>query len=162
MTEAEWLGCESVTDMLKVFPDRTSARKLRLFAVACCRRLPGLDESSLQSLDIAERHAEGLVDSDALRLEYMKAFGRAVASENNRQDECGYNTAQALAWVVVFAGVGPREIAASLPSYFRAGRAVPGLDERRAQAVLLADVVLVPSSASVSPAWLAWNGGTVG
>jgi hypothetical protein len=159
MTEAPWLACESFVDILHVFPTNTSVRKLRLFAVACCRRLPGLAESSLRVLDVAERHAEGLVDQDALRRAYMEAFGLVAAHEDNPGDEQGHNAAQAVAWAVVPFGVGPRESAAN--AAYHAGRAVPGLAERRAQALLLADIMLAPRSATVSPVWLAWNGGTV-
>lgn len=159
MTEARWLACESVSDMLDVFPAEASARKLRLFAVACCRRLPDLAERSVQALDAAEGHAEGLVGRDALRLSYMKAYGLVAAHEDNPDDQRGYDAAQAVAWAVVADGIGPRELAAS--AAYHAGRAVPGLAERRAQALLLADVLLAPTSATVSPTWLTWNGGTV-
>jgi hypothetical protein len=159
MDETEWLACESVGDMLRVFPASASARKLRLFAVACCRRLPGLAERSVEALDVAERHAEGLVDRDALRWAYMKAFGLVAAHEDNPGDERAYDAAQAVAWAVVAEGIGPREMAAS--AAYHAGRAVPGLAERRAQAVLLADILLASPPRTVLPAWLAWNGGTV-
>jgi hypothetical protein len=159
MAEAQWLTCESIEDMLQVFPANTSARKLRLFAVACCRRLPGLAELSLRALDVAERHAEGLAGPDALRQAYMEAFGLVARHEDNPPDEQAYNATQAVAWAVVVPIIGPREMAAS--AAYHAGRALPGLAERRAQALLLADILLAPPSATVSPAWLAWDGGTV-
>jgi hypothetical protein len=160
MSEAQWVACESWVDFLKVLPADASARKLRLFAVACCRRLPGLAERSTEALDVAERHAEGLADRWALRRAYMKAYGVVVHHEDNPGDEQGHNAAQAVAWAVVAEGIGPREITAYAAYY--AGRAVPGVAERGAQFRLLADTLLAPPSATVSPAWLAWNGGTVG
>jgi hypothetical protein len=44
MTEAEWDACTDAEDMLEFVQDRgqTSDRKLRLFAVTCCRRVWGL------------------------------------------------------------------------------------------------------------------------
>jgi hypothetical protein len=39
MTEAEWLECTDPTPMLEFLTEHASERKLRLFGVACCRRL---------------------------------------------------------------------------------------------------------------------------
>ena len=72
------VGGKSVWDTLRVLPADTSARRLRLFAVACCRRLPGLAGRSVRAQDVAERHAEGSVDPDALLRAYMTA-GKGVS-----------------------------------------------------------------------------------
>jgi hypothetical protein len=40
MTEAEWLACKDLDVMLRFLEGKVSERKLRLFVVACCRRVP--------------------------------------------------------------------------------------------------------------------------
>src|SRR5262245_58975080 len=42
MTEADWLTCTEPLRLLHFLGSRASARKLRLFAAACCRRASGL------------------------------------------------------------------------------------------------------------------------
>jgi hypothetical protein len=92
MTEADWLTWASPTPMLQMLDHRgkPSRRKLRLFAVACCRRVQQLI-SNLQSLKhlsfvdmlddtlaVAEKFAEGkatkreakIASTNALSLEF--------------------------------------------------------------------------------------------
>jgi hypothetical protein len=70
MTEAEWLACTDPEPMLDHLQDRANDRKLRLFAVACCRRvwdrLGGADCQKM--VELAERRADGLAtDADCDR-----------------------------------------------------------------------------------------------
>ena len=62
MTEAGWLVCADPGTMLVFLRGKASDRKLRLFAVACCR-LTGLgfrmDTLYQDAVELAERHADG-------------------------------------------------------------------------------------------------------
>jgi hypothetical protein len=69
MTEAEWLSSTDPRPMLEFLrnSDSASKRKLRLFAVACCRRIePHLDEHGRNAVDVAELFADGLASDGEL------------------------------------------------------------------------------------------------
>jgi hypothetical protein len=62
LDEAGWLAGTDPEPMLALVRDKAGARKLRLFAAACCRRIWHLvrDERSHQAVEVAERMADGL------------------------------------------------------------------------------------------------------
>ena len=64
MTEATWLTCSNPDELLAALDGQslTTYRKLRLYACACCRSLPGYLESEPDraSLELAELEADGL------------------------------------------------------------------------------------------------------
>jgi hypothetical protein len=68
MTEQEWLECAEPTPMLEFLRGQVSDRKLRLFAVACCRRIECLlvERHQRASVSVAERHADGVATDDEL------------------------------------------------------------------------------------------------
>jgi hypothetical protein len=61
MNETDWQGGGDVTAMLDELGDRLSVRKLRLFCVACVRRVWGqvTNPQSRRAVEVAERFAEG-------------------------------------------------------------------------------------------------------
>jgi hypothetical protein len=69
MTEAEWLDCSETWPMLQDLRGKTSARKLRLFACACCRRIDEryIEPASRHLLETTERFAERLAKKPALQ-----------------------------------------------------------------------------------------------
>jgi hypothetical protein len=66
MTEADWENCTDLQKMLEWLrhAGRSSDRKLRLFAVACCRTVWKLlpDESTRRVIEVAELGADGQAD----------------------------------------------------------------------------------------------------
>ena len=84
MKESAWLACREPLKLLEWLQDsgRASDRKLRLFAVACCRRIWHLlaEGASRRAVEVAERFADGLADSRAL----AAARGAARAADDRR------------------------------------------------------------------------------
>jgi hypothetical protein len=148
MTEAEWRNGGSPEAMLNYLGPGACPRKLRLYAVACCRRVWHLlrDEHSRGAVEAAERYAEGL--DDAVRL---AAAGEAAGG--------GHGAARAAtqpsAWVAAWDAAWEARLAA------RDG--VPGTDwekERAHQAGLLRELFVNPfAPPRVEPAWLWANDG---
>ena len=69
MTEAEWLAATDPLPMLVLIRSRAGDRKLRLFAVACCRSMFATVQVNPWDRDAvvtAERYADGLTDLDEL------------------------------------------------------------------------------------------------
>jgi hypothetical protein len=83
MTEAEWLECRDPGPMIEFVRTRSSARKLRLFACACARRLPVLGESEdLQIVALSERLADGQANKHEVQRMRSRLGGRGGYSAN--------------------------------------------------------------------------------
>jgi hypothetical protein len=67
MTEKQWRTCTAPLLMLEHLGG-ASPRKLRLFAVACCRRIEHylIDPRSRQLIDLSEQYADGLIPDQEL------------------------------------------------------------------------------------------------
>jgi hypothetical protein len=89
MTETEWLAWDDSLEMQDYLVScNASSRKLRLFTVACCRRIWHLltEEQCRKAVELAESYADGLCNSETLRVASERA--RLIASDldDNAQD----------------------------------------------------------------------------
>jgi hypothetical protein len=187
MTEQQWLACAEPRRMLTLLRERASGRKLRLFAVACCRRvLHLLDEAHRAAADIAEEWADtprrgGL---HAARRVYWPAGLRIMNERVRATTRSRYCLSEARRWAssAVWEAARPNPSTAA-QAHRAAARAVEwrhkadeekrrrstsplraGEDaaEARAQADLLRDIFGNPfRRPRVKRAWLKWAGGTV-
>jgi len=75
MTESEWLTSTDPEPMLKFLGKKASDRKVRLFAVACCRRVwASLEHEEFRdAVEKAEAFADGLINKAELLEAHMKA-----------------------------------------------------------------------------------------
>lgn len=88
MNEREWAECLDSQLMLSFLRGKVSNRKLRLFAVACCRSISPLlvDERSRSAVEIAEQFADGLVAENAREAAWATAY-QAVLDMKSRIEE---------------------------------------------------------------------------
>jgi len=186
VTEAEWLACRVPQTMLEFLGDKVSARKVRLFACTCCRRIWQLlsDERSRVAVEAAERYAEGLASLPEL----TGAIEAASAAYRDGSDAFyGFRTDIPRPHSVAPHGsaIHAAYINTLFPPYMDAYMAANSaayavfkppsfpfdhadadaivVRERAAQAPLLRDIFgpLPFRPSTVDPAWLTWNGGTV-
>jgi len=82
VNEQEWLAATDLVPMVDFLGQKASQRKLRLFAVTCCRWVTqlGTDTPFLKSLDVAERFADGAATADEL--------AKAEGASNEVYQEC--------------------------------------------------------------------------
>jgi hypothetical protein len=85
MDEAEWLACTAPKWMLEFLKGKASDRKLRLFAVACCRQVwwQLTDEWSRRAAEVAERYADGKATWEDVR----KADNESLVARDAGPDE---------------------------------------------------------------------------
>jgi hypothetical protein len=170
MTEAEWLACGNSAGMLGFLGDRPSARRLRLFACACCRRhWSGLSDVRSQSaVIVAERFADGLATKADLSTAFADAGAAVLALPPHT---LAFALAQSAShachpdWRPVVVAVQAAWASSWVPNTAprgKAGRA--GRHQRQsvgtALAALLRDLIGNPFRPlpALSPTWLAWGG----
>jgi hypothetical protein len=152
MTELTWLTSDAPRAMLGFLASRMTDRKLRLFAVACCRRVMHLltDKHSRRAVEVAERFADGTASADEL------AQTREAAESSKARQGDSYQGARAVARATVAESAWD---AANAASWY--GQRVPELNEI-VQAFLLRDITGDPfRTVKISRAWLNWRNGSV-
>jgi hypothetical protein len=180
VTEAEWLACTEPTPMLEFLGDRASSRKLRLFAVACCRRIwPLITEAHCrEAVEIAERFADGLVTAEAQEAAHIAAEGVRREVEDTEAplfSGVAYATTHAASYTVHDKGTVWLACRAAVNAACAAGHALSSQGasedevaaaynaEFAAQTALVRDLFGNPFRPAPfpDPSWLAWNDGTV-
>jgi hypothetical protein len=144
--------------MLEFLGMRTSERKRRLFACACCREVWHLlaDERGRHALETAEQFADGQASKAELR---RARRGVRTARDNLPVTDVILTRDWAAYWAV--------EVATTEGAYWHAPRLVPTETGSEgappaAQAALLRHLMGNPfRPVTIDSAWLAWKDGTV-
>ena len=99
MTEAEWRESTDPTPMLAFLRGKTSDRKLRLFACACCRRAWCHYRQEMETGDIDQNivTSEGFADGRVSNEEMQEARNNSGALGNVSAEASMYDT---LIWIV--------------------------------------------------------------
>ena len=139
MTEAQWHNSTDLTMMLEFLKGRRFARKFRLFACACCRRVWPLltDTRSQRGIQVSERYADGSATPRELRNAWEDARQVPFLVGN-----LGTDFAIAAAREVTTKS-NPRQIALLVTGYVRNSSRYSGGNvkaEAKAQANLLRDM----------------------
>lgn len=166
MTDTQWRTCSSPEAMLNYLTDRASPRKLRLYAIGCCRRIWHLltDDRCRHAVEIAQRFVDGRSTPADLA-----AAGQLVAAVARVWGDVGLPVARAKYAIggAAWASTRPSPWLAAWDAAWDARMAardfIPGTDwerERIWQAGLLHDLFGNPfTPAQLLPAWLASDDG---
>jgi hypothetical protein len=168
MTEVEWLSCTYPKPMLAFLKGKASDRKLRLFAVACCRRIWHLltDDRSRKVVQLSEKYAEYSASHDELTM----ALNEAIEAAQTGRPPSDAAEAACFEMAVNDLGMtGAADAAADAAAHATATTAyqeAAGYDydpaaisaERVEQYRLLADIVGNPfHPTTLDPVWTAWK-----
>jgi hypothetical protein len=164
MTEAEWLTCIKPQNMLDFLRGKRWNRNLRLFAVACCRRITHLsqDRRVREAIAVAECFADGLASREEM------ARVSAIAQIPARTAASG-RTIVFIARNLTMASARHAGWYVSFQATWEAARGLRSSDYKRrqdtewaGQAEVLRDIVGNPfRPVHVDPAWLRWHEGAI-
>jgi hypothetical protein len=173
MTQSEWLACTDPIQMLEFLRGKASDRKLRLFAVACCRRIWHVisDIRSREAVAATELFADGRITES----EYLAVFWPASRAVDDCKNVAAIHAATAACFSarLVFADEDHTrwQMGEALFNAQRAAKhAVWALhpdkhraqQERHAQATLARCILGNPfRTAFIDPEWLKLKDGTV-
>ena len=168
MTRQEWECCTDPETMLEFLRarGRASDRKVRLFAVACCRAIWKLlgDGRSRRAVEVAEAATEGRVGEVELHTAWAAAREVADTSQAEVWQRMAARAAAATVsgpgWGAATSAVNEASMAGALVA---SNRATAFQEGRRRLAALLRDVFgpLPFGPGAVDPAWLAWHGAAI-
>jgi hypothetical protein len=144
MTEEDWLTCPDPEPMLRLLMQyKASSRKLRLFAIACARRVwaPSATDRELEVLDLALLMADGRAPDQDLWMTRSRVYDHPIAG--------------LLSWAT---NVADEVSLAAASARGRSVRSRAFLAERVAQTELLREVFGNPlRPVVIEPAWLEWH-----
>jgi hypothetical protein len=169
MTESEWLEWRDPGLMVAhLLRGTASERKLRHFAVACCRQVWHLlrESGSRRAVELAESYADGLTSEGELVHAAENARSIAMVLHSSADDlwSSDLSTAAYAADAAMWAATRSVDQSdyASQTARSAGGEPYRGLPEPALQCALVRDIFGNPfRPVTVDPTWLTWNASTV-
>jgi hypothetical protein len=167
MTEAEWWTCTSPEAILNFLTDKASPRKLRLYAIGCCRRIwqQLSDDRCRYAVEVSQRFVDGLATEAALFAAGQvvmplakpdSAPGSPLSRPTSSPAGAAWSATRTPAWFAAWDTAWDARMVA------RDSLAIDWEQERAWQATLLLDLFGNPfRRVRIDPGWLLEAGGAV-